>query len=56
MKAEEPTVEAKYSQYKDEILKLGHVDFETDLSSAFGKLVILTFQDSRIREIKQQNF
>lgn len=33
MKAEEPSVQAKYSHFQEEVVKMGTIDFEGDLSS-----------------------
>ena len=37
MKAEEPDLQTKFNAFQDEIVQIGSIDFETDVSQQFGK-------------------
>jgi hypothetical protein len=37
MKADEPDLQAKYNHFQEEIIKIGTIDFESDISTLFGK-------------------
>jgi hypothetical protein len=38
MKAEEPDLQTKFNAFQDEIVQIGSIDFETDISQQFGKI------------------
>ena len=38
MKADEPDIVAKYNHFQEEIISIGSIDFESDVSSEFGKV------------------
>ena len=39
MKAEEPDLQTKFNAFQDEIVQIGSIDFETDISQQFGKFI-----------------
>lgn len=43
MKAEEPDITSKFNSFQEEIIQIGAIDFETDISAMFGKYNTLTF-------------
>lgn len=40
MKAEEPDLQTKFNAFQDEIVQIGQIDFETDVSQQFGNPTI----------------
>lgn len=45
MKSEEPDIVSKYNHFQEEIIQIGAIDFEQDISTLF---------DAKIRELKEQ--